>query len=941
MSYGYGRRTDNYTEKLVAYKGIEEQKMRAENMHVCVYLYSTLDHPGIDHTKLKLKGDLIIDIDGKDDGDIPQAIEWLHKLMDLLRDKYELDLDYCKWYASGSKGFHIEIPQSLFGQEGYIVHLNKFHSFMAMTLAEEAGIKIDKQIYHYKHTLRTANKKRNNGKYKVPLTAKEAREITYAKYNELTMNPRIGVKFPEVPKGVLNEGLTRLWDAAKDAVKDQLARAKTYSSVGAELLDVFNDTTIPACIEWMKEGKALKADVSFNLLKMNVAAFLAHAGNVSDKTKDALLQEFAENASSDRYPTAAKRAAAVLETVGYAQSGSVDFSCGSNCAVLTTSPCNDCPLKNARDAESAANIAIEAREDGYFAIGSKGDMRLTNFTLSRVQRVFELEHGQRLFASDVLDVTIRNADQKLTTRISMPATEWTSLAQFKARMVGAQGVNITMNDVTLAKLKLFLDQDPNQGEDMLKLEKAGINILQENGEEVRVWAEPGWAMAGSGCTGKYAYGGDGGDTILKMQGIETCKPDDAEVSALLFKLMASNRPEVVATCLGWAMACHLKEHLAVSGWSEFPLLHISGIPGSGKSMSATVYATLTGCQLPGGPMDTSNATPYPVKDAISQTTTVARVFDEFNRGSMRQDRYRAIQSILRAAYCRQDIATGTIAKGRLGSIGAATIHQHATSPVIYMAKEAIENEELKQRSVEVRIDKKDHALADYAENFETVLRSLAGSNLDGHPLHRFAKLLIRRALDMSSQEVKERYESIRASLPRSWHARLLNNVAAMQLGLQFLHACVADFPSELGERVRQLEEVLAEYVMQQAAELTKRSLAFGTAEIVMQSLAVMASIGEGDTTGGRIDPGKHYFRLGNNLYLKPSLLLMQYVRYCRASGIQQEVSNAESMTRLLKSADFCTGLGGLPTNTSSTGWLEIDLSQVATKGIDYEAFEEK
>lgn len=936
--YAYSQKTDNKYETWTEWSGDDLEKMKAESAHVSVYTQSQArpkdQDNQLDYSQVTLCGDLIIDIDADD---IDTAIVWLNRLMDQLEKVYEVDLDSCEWYASGSKGFHIVIPQSMISSTKGVLYLNKIHRIIAAKLAQDADIKIDMGLYYTLHLIRVANKKRADGRYKVRLTPHECKSITKDKYYEYVSAPRIGVKFPKPDIVKPNSHLADLWKHADIAVKDEVTRASKYPTISSEHLSVFSDEVIPACITWAINQNNLKKEVSFNVLKMNMATFLAYAEGVSDGKKDILLDAFAENTASDKYATKAKRTAAVRETINYANTGSLKFSCASNRSILAKNPCEGCPLKSAKDAASAIDTAIEKRSDGYFAIGPKGEaLRLTNFVLTREQKVFSLEYGQKIFRGEVLDVTLCRGDIHKSTRINMPASNWTSLSRWKESMMEADGTCFITNESILPRLKTLLDQDINQGEEMLKVDKAGINILREEDTEYRFWAEPDWSMTGHGCVGKYAYGGNAGDTLLRMHGVETAKPEDEGVVEVLRRLLHSNKPSTVAICFGWAMATYFKEHLAHTGWTEFPLLHIAGIPGSGKTMTATVYATLTGSRLSAGPMDVANTTAFPVKQALSATTTAARVFDEFNRTAMPFTKYGAIQGFLRAAYCRQDIATGTLAKGKYGQVGGETIHQIASAPVIYLSKEATENEELIQRSIIIRIDKKDHLLGDYTSNFEYVRRTLSDTTADGHPLQKIVKLLLKHVLEVPTEEVSNTYNTLRKSLPRTWHSRLVNNVAVLKLGFMLAKEVFREFPQDIPARIDELDRVLIEYMMAEEEEITKRSIEYGTIEIVLETLGIMAY--QTKSSSSKLEPGTHYVREKDALYIKPAVVYGPYNIYCRDTGTQRECSSWTSMSRLLKEAEYCILDGALPTNPESRGWLGFDLTQLMAKGVDCDGF---
>jgi hypothetical protein len=155
--------------------------------------------------EVKYRGDWWFDIDHPN---LADAITSLHKLMDVLAS-LDVNLEHLRYYASGSKGFHIRVPASLFDCDKEQKHLPKIYKQMALRLVFNHGITgIDMNLYNGKtgHLLRVENKPRPDGKFKVPLTLDEAKGITPELYAELTKHPR-EINYCEPQEGATAEGL--------------------------------------------------------------------------------------------------------------------------------------------------------------------------------------------------------------------------------------------------------------------------------------------------------------------------------------------------------------------------------------------------------------------------------------------------------------------------------------------------------------------------------------------------------------------------------------------------------------------------------------------------------------------------------------------------------------------------------------------------------------
>lgn len=928
----YARKADTGAD-WDGFKDSQRAEVERTYRHWSVYLQHQQHHEGLDYTKVRLKGDLQIDIDYKDLG---VAIAQTNKLLDYF-EQIKLDLNYIKLYLSGGKGFHITIPQRVFGDDKAMTLLNKYHSWMMSYIGTLTGVTFDMGLYHKRHLIRIPGSQRMDGTWKVPVTPEEVRSLTVLRYKELTQSPRTLPVSHMVPPNYFCEKLGELWAKAQDEAKKQAS--KKYHMVAATELDVFNDSTLPQCIEWMRDHTSVKGN--FNEVSMQFGSFIAHAANISDKVKDRLLQDFATNTPSDSRPTLNAKLHHVNTALRAAQGGSLDFSCGGCRSVLSGDPCSGCPVKASQEQSAAESTSIEAGEDGYYLVGGKGQgRRFTTFLMNRSHRVCSMENDNPLFHADVFEVTEKVSGNDVVSTVTIPAEDWTSMSAFKRKIAQVAGaVVIFGSDNELANLHNYLNTT-QVGEILLKVEQAGIHVVKTLDKEQRFWAEEDWSLDTGGTSGQHTYEGVAGSTVLTLRGVDSAKPEDAVVVDILDKLMSSNRPESVGMMLGWASGCHLKEHLHKAGFYDFPLLHIAGKPGAGKTGTATVYSTLTGGFLPGGPMAVDVTTALPLKQAVTQTTTIARVFDEFNRPNMQYGKYLNVLAILKAVYCRQNMAMGYVGKSKIGSVGAATKDMLATSPVIYMSREATENEELIQRSIIIRINEEDHKLENYEANFLDVYRSLSVKSRDGHPLQKVTKLLVKSAIETPVEQVQRWYEEAQDELPLNEHTRRVQNLFAIRMGLKFLAKALENFPTHLTDKLSELDRIVVSSWRSEEASMNETRRRWSTTETLVQTLHTMAVLPASDSTPGKISPG-HYVRRGSTVYINCEMVFPAYRMHTKALGLIAEVGSPTAMLELLKSAKYCLGVGGTPEMPAAHGWVALDLSQLQERGIYGEGFSEE
>ncbi len=185
---------------------------------------------------------LVFDIDVE--GDILEALRQARCLAAWLVDRFKLEPDELMFFYSGSKGFHVLVPSSLWdGQPAA-----NFHDYarrFAETLAINADVKIDSGIYARVNLLRAANSKhRKTGRYKVQLRYDELLNLKPEAILEIAAEPREGWIPEPVP---INSEAAECWrEIVKLVDEEHSATTERRSSNGAAKL---NPTTRAVLIE--------------------------------------------------------------------------------------------------------------------------------------------------------------------------------------------------------------------------------------------------------------------------------------------------------------------------------------------------------------------------------------------------------------------------------------------------------------------------------------------------------------------------------------------------------------------------------------------------------------------------------------------------------------------------------------------------------------------
>ena len=185
---------------------------------------------------------LVFDIDVADD--IDEALRQARRLAAWLVDRFKLEPDDLMFFYSGSKGFHVQVPSSLWNGSPAA----NFHDYarrFAETLAIHADVKIDSGVYARVNLLRAPNSKhRKTGHYKVQLRYDELLNLKPEAIFEIAAEPREGW-IPE-PVGVNSEAADCWREIVKLVDDDQAGSAERRSSNGAAKL---NPTTRAVLVE--------------------------------------------------------------------------------------------------------------------------------------------------------------------------------------------------------------------------------------------------------------------------------------------------------------------------------------------------------------------------------------------------------------------------------------------------------------------------------------------------------------------------------------------------------------------------------------------------------------------------------------------------------------------------------------------------------------------
>lgn len=188
---------------------------------------------------------IIIDLDSKQDVEL--ARQAAIRLLTRLHNDYTIDLNASSICFSGRKGFHVEIPATLFGGFTPAAELPGLHKLIVEHLTEGFGNLIDTSIYRHTGLIRLENTKhQDTGLFSIPILFNELTECTMDQIRDMAVRPRI---IERIDPGTLAT------NAALEALKAIRPKVSTESVVGPNNNESVSAIVPPSIDKWPKIAK--------------------------------------------------------------------------------------------------------------------------------------------------------------------------------------------------------------------------------------------------------------------------------------------------------------------------------------------------------------------------------------------------------------------------------------------------------------------------------------------------------------------------------------------------------------------------------------------------------------------------------------------------------------------------------------------------------------
>lgn len=912
--------------------------------------------------KIKYLGPLYFDIDSTElEDSIESAKGLLSKLLAAGLSDHDIEI-----YASGKKGFHLLVPTVCFMEkpDEPVTKLPAIYKEMAFKLVVPF---LDFRVYTARRgrMLRTVYNQRENGLYKVALTADRLRTMTAEDYPVLASQPT----GKAVTRPCFNARFSMLFVAAQQrvaATKPKRSKPPT-PDVFKRDLSVVNQLLRGDC----QQG--------FNKIALQLAIYSREVGWAEDDLVQAARVLLEEHQSDGyRYNTRAKREAELRRMVHYVDDNS-GYSYSSTVLrnMVAVSPPIAAPgaapapvAASSEDAEQADEgaepaevpepppapenvttsefMAIRVSLEGIYSEDGEKCCELSNASIGNLS-IAHVVNGN--IASMQADIYV--GGQLRQRGVMLPTDAFTSSAglhrelirfgsgfygsDMQARAVlGALHVAGAPSVVALNHAGLDLVKLPNSQHKALR---DGVLVWTgEGGAKTQAWAKD---LANFSFSEEECHQGVS-DLMNAPHPAEyfTTEAAREELRMVWKALWASNNETTLGLIYGWMTACFYRP-LIHAATNQFPLLHVAGAAGSGKTQNVRLATRLHSFRNE-LPETTPNSTPFALGQLISGYAGTPILLDEYKAHKMSDQKLEGFRALFRDLYNGKASLRG----GGGGRPGGGTVAgswktmsvTQMRAPLIFVA-EALETESaIAERIVPVTATKRRsprsyEAFSYVTENrwmlsilgrgiVETVLMTETVDSV-GKALTAKAKAL---GVELRTPQVGDTIDLSRAR--RNINERPLHNTAVVLFGLERLweavHSILGDeamveFEDTRKAAVAGVKESLLDASCIAMPELIKWVIDLG------DMMRTNSNMGRQDTIPAArlvemVEEDRVY------LVLNVRSAYSDYRAYCRGRGLPLYYANAESAIHALRNAE------GYSRQKSTTDTVYLDWDSLVEAG---------
>lgn len=867
-----------------------------------------------DYAKMKYSGPFYADWDGEDLADvIPNFQKFLKNLGEM-----GVNLKSLRLYATGGRGFHLEIPPAVFmpkAVRGGVTGLPYIYREMAMEMVVDT---LDMRVYSGRkgRMWRTPNVQRPNGKYKVPILLEDALEMTPQLYESLCSQP---TPEPVRDEPDLNTVLAAMFIKAQSKVEEAVKR-RVKSVADESLLAKFKGQ-FPPTVKKLMTGEGVAPGIGFQ----RVAMQLAITANALGKTADELVEAcegLCEKHQSDssRYNSPRKRKEELRRMweythdnpcYGYSRGGirsicdvdlgtsDLDGIAGSTgVGHVPDSDEDEIPEDAAAEVEAGQNSLLEGMmitKSGIHKRTAEGAKTLSNISFRRPLQLVDAEDNKVLgLEADVY------ADGKGRGRHLITAKVFGSRANLSAYCAEHGGI-FSGSDTQAGVVSLMLTRAAQaKGNVVYALHREGLDLVQDPAVKEKVvrdlvWVHPDKVISNNQdanyvyqplVTGSAIYNADVHNATPLV-----CSQDNIEWLRALFQI---NSPTIVAQMLGWMVSCFHKQfyHRA---FQQFPLLHPNGPAGCGKTLTTRMMLRLFYLTTEPKTVNVSVATPFTLKGMMAGSASVPAVFDEYKPSELDHRKLEQLLQIFRGAYNQAEGASGGISRGNASASFRDVTSYTLSAPLVYIGESQEMQTAIVQRTVPVGFNPSDTSA--HTEWFK-----LAQAGADRLPA--LGNLLLgwtfRETVDSRREALQSVIDRITPGFGRSVNPRQIYNTAVLIAGLEFMRNALKHGAVEgqgFGDALTGEVDRLIQALWEHRDEVF--TVAMSEASKVLNDMSLMSRT-EPDESEFALREGHEYIVVDGYIEILLREAFVKYFAWCKRKGFQPLYSTAEQFVLAMR-----------------------------------------
>lgn len=893
------------------------------------------------------KGPMYFDIDHADG--LAAAIVSTQELVRKLQENGMSPGQY-QIFASGSKGFHVIIPETVFSSGRASRNLPDVYMVMARHLYV-SGVDFAVYCSGRGNSFRLPNGRRDDGRYRTPITDEELRNITPETYLQYVSQPR---PYTPIDPDSVKTPVPYMVKIYDDAVKEVASRpTKEASTITSEALQVF-DGSVPECITSLVAYREIRPDKTFNQVTSQVVTFLLRAG--TPKTlADTTLEHLINNGKSTSYPSANAKRDHIRGVMGFVKNNAKwGFSCGAVKALLQKNPCDGCPLE-CKGGEGTAGKgktdrllgAIE-HPDGYKIQRGEHPTLVSNFTLRPVEAIIHNPTdgtAPRRVATS-MDVV---QGESVVANLNLEESAFASRSAFLAAIRGLGNSNLTFqgSDVDVQKVMTTVFNSSREVGEVYQTFTCGLLVEDTEAGEVITYVEPGNSVNSAGVRDTHKFCG----VAMAPPTFSTTQlpPTGAqEYDEFMFNLLNINDPVKLSVILGWFASNHYKSHI-VKVANQYPILSVWGAASAGKSKTVELLATVGGIELgtKNRAVNISRISPFALAQYVSDMTTVPRIMEEYNHALMDRVNFARVTDVLKKAWNGEAELKGTMGHAVVsgvttkGRAAAHTVEFPVIAPIVVMSEQEITTPALLDRSIRVQLYESSRKGRDKAFMYCLTRKAM---------LKGIGKALLLDAMHTSSAEVMDSIYEFDEWIPADMRDRPKFSYMVAAFGLSRLARVISE-DLKLPRAADKMQELMDAF----KANLSTSAESFYTkteVDYVLIDMLTMIAISEasrevhGDNSRSWLQDGVHYTTYTDaqgmsTLLIDTETAIPIYVKYV-SSELRKvpPINNKTQFLNLVRHEPYYLKEGAAPKGMGSLGrgrnLLHLSLLVMQSRGLNTE-----